>query len=383
MSSKNGNVIIRKYSGKAPVLDHEEENSGTSTHEPTTRSSIDRHTSKPEHSRVSPNTGNLEYYLQDAARGLYSRSRKLGIRKAVQDAVGEVRKNVQAITLPEGEGRLRQARNNQGSAGPADILQKISALQERNKALARMLASAVDELWEYEKDLNSSKNGKSENKNGSEGLSATIAKVQFVQVFMEDPSIEVAITDVAEDKSSGSTQSTDQESSQGGTGNKGNSHDQEDSSTKLKKNNMQPKPSIISDNMSDQVQVEPESATLDNVLSATNKPSPNTDSQETITSEASAQSHKSRTPVNLHASRPSLAQSSFSWMVKTDTEDSSFVATSPTPTERRRGRASRGFLFGEDDGADKAKTESVGSGGGSSSTKGKTKPEVIGLDALK
>ena len=379
MSPKCGNIIIRKYTGKAPILNHEEDNNGARMHEPRIRSSTDRYTSKPDYNRASPGSGNLEYYLQDAARGLYSRSQKLGIRKAVQDAVGEVRKNVQAITSPESEGRLRQAYNNQSLARPADTLQKVSALQERNKALAKMLASAVDELWEYEKNLNSTKNNETENESDSKGLSATIAKVQFVQVFMEDPSIEVAATDVTENKIRKSRQSTDQSSNQGGSGNKDNSYGREDSHTKLKEISMQTSQSFKSDSISDKAEPEP---TIFDDASSTTKISPNTDSQGTVTSETSAQSHNPHTPVNLHASRPSLAQSSFSWMVKTDNEESSFVATSPTPTERRSGKAGRGFLFGEDIVTDKVKTESSGSGG-IGTAKGERKPEVIGLDALK
>ena len=364
MSPKDGNVIIRKYSGKAPILSQTHLGSRSDSHEQTTKSSANIITSNSEYGRASSGAGNLEYYLQDAARGLYARGQKLGIRKAVQDAVGEVRKNVQAITSPESEGRPRQVYYDRNISRPKDILRRVSALQERNKALAKMLSSAVDELWEYEKNLVTPEGNKSKVQTGKQELSATIAKVQFVQVFLEDPSLEVAATD---------TKDTAQDNSSSAN----SSYKHERSNAEQKEIVIETAHAKTAESISDRA--EPDQNLVQDIHSPTTERSPYSDSQITFASAEPSLSRKPRTPVNLHASRPSLAQSSFSWMVKPDAEGSSFVAASPTPTERRRGKGSRGFLFGEDDEVKGEGSRSISSIG----AKGERKPEVIGLDALK
>lgn len=78
-----------------------------------------------------------------------------------------------------------------------------------------------------------------------------------------------------------------------------------------------------------------------------------------------------------HQPRPSLAQSSFSWMLGEDQHKSSFVSPSPFPSERRAAREKAGFLFGESKNSAEGKTQ-----------KGKTieeseDEEVINMGTLK
>ena len=383
MSPRYGNVIIKKYSGKAPVLNDKSMDHENRQFKQGRKISSDLLDTAPESGRTPPRAGNLEYYLQDAARGIYAKGQKLGIRKAVQDAVGEVRKNVQAITSPESEGRSRQEPYNQSNPGPKNVLRRVSALQERNKALAKMLSSAVEELWEYEKNLALPENGEKKRETGKESLSATIAKVQFVQVFLEDPTIEVAAPGMLEAHQGKDGRLDDHEPNHSISSSSAGDNDRSGRYYPEQRNNItevtpsrKAKDPLSKEKLSSDVVSEIPSIKIGRGAEP--------DSQTTKTvSEERSQPRGPRAPVNLFASRPSLAQSSFSWMVKKDTEGSSFVAASPTPTERRRGKGSRGFLFGEDD-----EVKGGGGGGGSvsasgSGANGERKPEVIGLDALK
>ena len=361
MTSTGGSFIIMKYSGHAPSVDHEVVWRSISAPNLEPQKSPSSLFPRKGPSR-SPVSGNIEYYLQDAAHGLYIRGQKLGIAKVVQDAVGEVRKNVQAIASPENEARLANSYGDLSIAGSSEILRGISALQERNKALANMLASAVDELWECEKTIGTANQKPYESENTTKNLSAAIAKVQFVQVFLEDPSIEVP---------GGSLKRTEEDAEQF----KGLRTDQGDSNTKRE---MPLLPNKINDGSASEVK-----AVDSNMVSATEPDifvSPCTVQRQEDTKGEQFKPHKRQTSTKVYASRPPLTQSSFSWMVNTEVKGSSFVDPGPTPTEKRRGRGSRGFLFGEDDAEQiSAKTKAKDRTGGNV----EAKPEVINLHSLK
>ncbi|KAL9064117.1 MAG: hypothetical protein Q9157_007949, partial [Trypethelium eluteriae] len=130
----------------------------------------------------------LEGLLQDAARGVFKRGEKWGVNQAVRDAVGEVRKNVQGLQAARGSPRGKSSESTEASKNPEKLLRKISRLEERNRTLAKMLEGAVAELWNHQKSVTETKESEGDSVNA---LSMAIARVQFVQVYLEDSSMKL------------------------------------------------------------------------------------------------------------------------------------------------------------------------------------------------
>ena len=183
-----GCYLIGKYSQKPPPLIDRIAATQISLRQPT--GSGAGHASLPDRSSQHLR-GGLEGILQDAAQGVYTRGEKWGVGRAVRDVVGEVRKNVQGLQLrtPTRPGLHTSTISTvhgplQDSAmSAADLLQKIETLQLRNESLAKMLESAVDELWRHQK------NSVTDDVLEGEMVKAStmaIAKVQLVQVYLED-----------------------------------------------------------------------------------------------------------------------------------------------------------------------------------------------------
>ncbi|KAK4539091.1 hypothetical protein LTR36_001929, partial [Oleoguttula mirabilis] len=130
---------------------------------------------------------NIEAIMQSTAKNIYARSEKLGIGKAVRNAVDEVHKRAAEIrdtgppSLPP-----RPARGGYGA-----LYGRLKALEERNKQLAKLLEGAIEELWDCQR-LAVEKPGAAGDGAGPadvEQLSVAVAKVQFVQVYLADASL--------------------------------------------------------------------------------------------------------------------------------------------------------------------------------------------------
>lgn len=122
----------------------------------------------------------IEGLLQTTAKNIYAQGEKLGI--GVRNAVDEVQKKAQEI-------RVSQTPSpppwRQSSVG------RVRELETRNKQLSELLASAVDELWEYQRSVAEAKDH-AHDRNNVEKLSAAIAQVQYIQVYLEQPSLQLA-----------------------------------------------------------------------------------------------------------------------------------------------------------------------------------------------
>lgn len=169
---------------------------------------------------VSQQGAGLEALLQGAAKNVMERGSQWGVGKAFRDAVGEVRKHAEAIqtgvpstpvsgqSTPRSGGReyrkpaqLAVANSRPGviRTQSANVIKKVETLETRNKNLAKMLESAVAELWDYHKERSEEGKGSDETKRDSvEALSLAIAKVQFVQVYLEDSSIPLPVDETTE-----------------------------------------------------------------------------------------------------------------------------------------------------------------------------------------
>ncbi|KAK5122254.1 hypothetical protein LTR85_004164 [Meristemomyces frigidus] len=154
---------------------------------------------------ISRQRSNIEAIMQSTAKNIYARSEKLGIGKAVRSAVDEVHKRAAEIreTGPPSLPPRPAARGGYGA-----LYGRVKALEERNRQLAKLLEGAVGELWDCQR-LAADK-GAAGGSAGGEGpgsdveqLSIAVAKVQFVQVYLADPSLPLPEDEKAEQQPEG------------------------------------------------------------------------------------------------------------------------------------------------------------------------------------
>lgn len=274
-------------------------------------------------------SSNFEDMLQGAAKGVLQRGEKWGINKAFRDAMDEVRKGVreiQAAQTPQAPSRharglSRQSGTSDRSANPS---LQLTVLEQRNTALSKMLKKAIDDLWTYHE---TAVGGKASEEDPLKGLSMAIAKVQFVQVYLEDASVPLS----AEEE----TIETAKEEA------------------------------IEVTEVQAQIK-EPASAQVDNkpAVQETQEPAATKAVDEDATETAQGPTQESKdavptkptktadVPLDFHTPRPTLAQSSFSWMLGQSPEASASnfaQAKGLAPSDIRR--RSKGFLFGDEDDA--------------------------------
>jgi TBC1 domain family protein 5 len=128
----------------------------------------------------------VEAIFQGAAKKVLERGEHLGINQAVRDAVGEIKRNVQGFQ----EARLspRAAKDSlasdpRSSSSPSSS-RALAAIERRNRQLAGMLDETVVSL----RTLATS--GDLENRVKTlELIEIAAARVQFVRVYLEDPSM--------------------------------------------------------------------------------------------------------------------------------------------------------------------------------------------------
>ncbi|THY74526.1 RabGAP/TBC [Aureobasidium pullulans] len=273
-------------------------------------------------------SSNFEDILQGAAKGVLQRGEKWGINKAFRDAMDEVRKGVreiQAVQTPQApprhtRGLSRQSGTSDRSTNPS---LQLAMLEQRNTALSKMLKKAIDDLWVYHETAIGGKAGEEESLNG---LSMAIAKVQFIQVYLDDATVPL---------------SAEEEAIEAG---------KEDA---IEVKEVQP-----------QIK-EPTSAHIDNkpAVQEAEEPAdanaveeqPKDHVEPTQQHKDAARANATKTtdiPLDFHTPRPTLAQSSFSWMLgqSPETSASNFAqAKALAPSDIRR--RSKGFLFGDEDDA--------------------------------
>jgi len=457
--------LIEKYSGRpvdhSTTLPDPDDFALDPTSQPSTITNSNLEP-KPNTRRIVTPTlpRNVESMLQDAAKGVYDRGEKWGINKAVRDAVEEVRRGVrdmQTLQTPQlppraprrhsrtqsRTGVLNNNNNNDILASGASSRQfdtgarlMIVQQQRRNETLARMLRDATARLWEFQREA-AEAHGKMAEET-VKGLGMAIARVQFVQVYLEDASIPLAEEEEEEqeDKEEGAgvgnepgaeEKSTDAARSPSTIMGKERSSGRTDppktgvdiasppddsdstaieqianSSSKLPATEQ---PSSGSEAVAEPTQrppPRPSSSSSSSSAKETQNPSDTTASPQQLTN------NKQQTPAKHQPSRPTLAQSSFSWML--GQEDRSSPSTSSPPssspslpasslspsllnnfvqsTSRDAARVrSRGFLFGEEvdggvsmgrgmEGGEKGGGSGGGGGDGSKAKRGKDRKPI-------
>lgn len=275
--------------------------------------------------------GGVEGILQEAARGLYSRGEKWGVAKALRDAVQGLQTGSTSPRISTDGSRRLIEDGKIASDASSHLTARIRALEQRNQALAKMLQRAVEDLWAQQKSLYE------ESRSAADTLSLAVAKVQFVQVYLENSSMPFPAEHATSEETTTSTASAS--AAQGETGKEA-----------------EERPRSVPE-MSEGRPSHPADDQKANAAFSQNISKLHSDKNVSIrTQSADANLKGTRdhpktdqpSPSSFHNPRPSLTHSSFSWMLGEDKRQSSFVSASPFPSEKRMARGKAGFLFGDD-----------------------------------
>lgn len=315
----NPNPFIRRFSRKSwRVRRRQKEDSSKST------------SPRMSAAKFLQDQGGIEGIIQEAARGVYSRGEKWGVARALRGAVQGLQSgNNSPRRLPDGlRWSLDQGKNVTDDS--SRLTTKLHEIEQRNKALAKLLDNAMEDLWVQQKDFT-----KDQAEAAADALSLAIAKVQFVQVYLENSTMpfptESPVEEVIAKVESASS-----------PGMKADDNVDDTNLASLPAANPDP----IPDRVASPVKTDVTASGGPRVeITAAAPPSP-TKSADTKPKRSDSTDVAGEFP--FHQPRPSLAQSSFSWMLGEDQRRSSFVLASPFPSGRRNARGKAGFLFGDD-----------------------------------
>ncbi|KAE8399731.1 rab-GTPase-TBC domain-containing protein [Aspergillus pseudonomiae] len=318
-TSDRGTFIISKYSGKPP-------DSLKRVSQPGTRRVSGRkfhprgdarnmsETSSPSRSPARNSPKSLEALFQDVSEGIQRRTESWGVAKAVRGAVSEAKRNMQTIQSEHNPRMMRHgdsplsrtsdARSIQESDSVAQLKTKVQELEERNRMLARSLSQALNDIR--------SRLMKAEGLDHAtaDAMKQGLAKVQSVQTCLESPSASLRSANRS--------------------------------------------PSIAGDTISARLpnQSDVGGDKAERSPSVTSRVGESgTSSSSSVEGEPKAHD-RARIPTSLPlrpATRPSLAESEFSWMLGGSRHISSFVSPASVPPEQTRHGPKPNALFGSGD----------------------------------
>ncbi|KAL8998493.1 MAG: hypothetical protein Q9169_002436 [Polycauliona sp. 2 TL-2023] len=338
ITQDGGADIISKYSGRTPS---EESGSKTPKSNLAKRLSNVRRPTSPSFSpgrsaaKFLQDQGGIDHIIQEAAKGVYSRGEKWGVNRALRGAIEGLQSGTNSPRKMQPDGSRWSLDEGQVvvPSSISEMTARLASLEQRNQALAKLLGTAMEELWDQQRRHHKQEDADDTLANA---LSVAIAKIQFVQVYLENSSMPFSM-----DTSAAETNVSEEQ--------------QHDSTT------------LTEPTTDNSKTIEPESQSVDdtsaaNVTDAQTADMAHPDNQgaKVAASNPEITVSKPRTQAfPFHKPRPSLAQSSFSWMLGEDQRKSSFISPSPFPSDRRAARERAGFLFGEGDKneADKKKTQ--------------------------
>ncbi|OJD20343.1 hypothetical protein ACJ73_08322 [Blastomyces percursus] len=199
---EGASLLIQKYTGKVPDPNKQYKPRSINAvrqfpsrrkKKPTTRepSNAPNKVPSPSLSPVRNHQRRLDSLFQDVSQGLHRRTEGWGVTKAVRGAMVEARRNIQNIQSSASTPAPRHIESpSHDSPSPPHISlatvrrlnARISALENRSQALAGMLGDAIDELRTQQEDPNRS---------NTEAIDLALAKMQFVQVYLEDPTMPI------------------------------------------------------------------------------------------------------------------------------------------------------------------------------------------------
>ena len=269
--------------------------------------------------RILQNQGGIEGIIHEAAKGVYNQGERWGVAKALRGAVqGLQSSNNSPRRLPD-KSRWSLDSGTNVSESPKELVAKIQHFEERNKSLAKLLEKAVEELWTQQRDTK-----QQPSETASDALSLAIAKVQFVQVYLENTAMLLPSEDLSADE-------TNHEASL----------EKDAGLTRLSAAPTMHQ--VQSDGAADEKSTSEGICTVDILDPSAQRPGPALVKPLLSTPKAGSPSKISGlSPYS--QPRPALAQSSFSWMLG-DQQKSGFVSVSPSSSG---GRRKGDQLFGED-----------------------------------
>ena len=213
---EGGSSIILKYSDRQPqFLKHLSQPSGrpgspSKSHPRRGFSdfSSGAESSLPVRPRAGNNARSFDSILQDVSQGIQRRTETWGVAKAVRGAVTDARRNMNSM---QWEPRPRATRSdNVASPHHRDIpwaheptvnpKTAIDNLEERNMALAKMLGQASADLRTHMLP------GERPDPAAADAIKQALAKLESVQICLENSSIPLGSTDTPSSEKSGGTQ---------------------------------------------------------------------------------------------------------------------------------------------------------------------------------
>lgn len=312
-SIQTGAELIGRYTGRRPDYGFSGPAADVAAHRPRPATRANRHrynlsnssqdslirSSQKSPARFQQYQKGLESAFQEVSGTLQKRAEGWGISKTVREvrgAVGEIRRNFNEIQSASGSpNRSFQGSRDPltGTSTPSEDLQELSKrvkyLEDRNKALAKMLGDVIEEL---RAPRTAEQPAEPDAAEGS--LNVALAKIQFVQVYLDDSDIPIPPPIPSEPMTL---------------------------------------PQTDEGTLEDEVKDHQASTTAEEQPAQASNEPPEVDSKPETKVENDLLSPITPTKPNV---RPSLAQSSFSWMLGEDRHRSSFVSSVSVPPEQRR-----------------------------------------------
>ncbi|KAL4980341.1 rab-GTPase-TBC domain-containing protein [Aspergillus desertorum] len=318
---ERGSFIISKYSGKPPEISKMSDSA--------TRIRPGRRfqfrgdfrangaASSPPRSSTKDSPLSIEAFLQDMSEGIQRRTEIWGVTKAVRGAVSEAKKNMQSMQSEQVSRLTRTGDSAPGansyreSEATTQLKSKVEGFWERNRGLAKSLAEAVHGIrLQLADNVNI-------NADTAKSVEQALTKVESVRMILEKPYSDSNIMQTSlkfEEPINGTKYSDD-------------SIAVDERSTSLENNR-------------------PPGASIDSTVVTT------PGSRSFCESDNAQRSILAPRPVNnarlpRNPTRPSIADSEFSWMLGGDRHLSSFVSPASVPPEQTRHKQCA--LFGKGD----------------------------------
>lgn len=321
MTPEGGASLITKYSGKipAPTRSPDQRHGKSMPGRIGNLRSDSKNTSEssfPGRPPARSNQRNLETLFQDVSEGIQRRTEAWSVAKAVRGAMAEARRNIQSIQSDAAPPTSRSWDIPRfGSVSPSqanvsnavDLKKKIELLEDRNKTLAKILGEALKDLRSLREVSKNDHNARS-----NEALNHALARIESVQTCLDTSSMPVVSAEGSRDTDSQSTRERAMASKQG---------------------DMQGK--------------ETHTAEVQATTNVAARTSISVSSQNEL---ASSAAQPAKPTPRRPATRPSLAESGFSWMLGDNRYRSSFVSSVSVPPEQSRqgdAKEKQNPLFGD------------------------------------
>ncbi|RDW57537.1 GTPase-activating protein GYP6 [Aspergillus mulundensis] len=324
---ERGSFLISKYSGKPPEVSKRP--NSASRARPGRRFQFrsdfrgNSETGSPSRSSARNSPLSIEALLQDVSDGIQRRTETWGVAKAVRGAVNEAKKNMQSMQADHASRLMRTGDSAPGpilyreSDATTQLKAKIEGIREKNRRLAASLGEAVIDI------RSQLANNATMNPETTKTVEQALTKVENVQITLETP---YSDSDYTQSSNVGDP-------------------------TNETKHSDHYKPIAGDEKSTPSENDRPPRASIDSSIS--NTPS----SKSPAESDNGKRIILSPQPVNKarplrHPTRPSLANSEFSWMLGGGRHLSSFVSPASVPPEQTRHgepRVKQSALFGNGD----------------------------------